>query len=182
MNNKFLEAYRGLENELRYENKSVLDYENKIKDSNTQEKLKLCRICRNYMAHQDTNFVSASKDMIAFIENLTKEIRLSGDIVKNHVKKAKTAYSTDSIKNIIPLCAKNKVPIVDKKSGQVLYIADADFIVKQLAKNNKKLDLPKKLPKYKYIDKEERIDKLSGLYIVTSDGTSTGKYIGILEV
>ena len=59
MNNKFLDAFKNLENELRADNTTVLDYENSLKDSNMQEKLKLCRITRNYLSHQDTKFVVA---------------------------------------------------------------------------------------------------------------------------
>lgn len=182
MNNKFLDAYRNLENELRAENKTVLEYENSLQDANVQEKLKLCRITRNYLSHQDTKFVLATKEMISFIENLTKEIRLNGSLVKDEMKKVKAIYSNENIKNIIQLCAKNIVPIIDKKTNKVLYLVDSDILVKNLASGNKKIDIPKKVPKYKYCKKEDRLDKLKGLYIVTSDGTEKGKYSGILEV
>ena len=84
-NIKFLESYRNLENELRYDNLSVLDYENSLKDSNKQEKLKLCRITRNYLSHQDTCFVEASKEMINFVDSLTTEIRLKSSIAKDEM-------------------------------------------------------------------------------------------------
>ena len=183
MVNKFLDAYRNLENELRYENKSVLDYENSLKDQNIQEKLKLCRITRNYIAHQDTKFVSVNKEMIDFIEKLAKDINIKSHTVKDEMIKIKPVFLNESIKNIIPICAKYKfVPIIDKKTNQVLHIINSEFLVEQLVKNNKKIVLPKKKERYNYIDKNSRLDKLSGLYIVTSDGTEKGKYLGILKV
>lgn len=182
MNNKFLDAYKNLENELRADNTTVLDYENSLKDANMQEKLKLCRITRNYLSHQDTKFIVASKDMIEFINKLTTEIRLKSHIVKDDMKRVKTVYPTETIKNIIPLCAKNIVPIVDKKTEQVIYLVDSDILVANLAKGNKKIEVPKRLPKYQYCKKDDRIDGLKGIYIVTSDGTEKGKYLGILNI
>lgn len=182
MNNKFLEAFKNLENELRNDNMTVLDYENSLKDANTQEKLKLCRITRNYLSHQDTKFITASRDMIDFLNKLTSEIRLKSHTVKDEMKRVKTIYATESIKNIIPLCAKNIVPIIDKKTEQIIYLVDSDVLVNNLAKGNKKIEIPKRLPKYKYCKKDDRVDKLKGVYIVTSDGTDKGKYLGILNI
>lgn len=183
MNNKFLDAYRNLENELRAENKTVLEYENSLQDTNIQEKLKLCRITRNYLSHQDTKFASVNKEMVEFLDKLAKEINLKAHTVKDEMKKIKPIFLNENIKNIIPMCAKYKyVPIVDKKTNQLIHIIDSEFLVEQLAKNNKKIVLPKKREKYNYIDKNSRLDKLSGLYIVTIDGTEKSKYIGILEV
>ena len=182
MINKFLDTFRNLENELRYENKSVLDYENSLKDTNKQEKLKLCRITRNYLVHQDTNFASVNKEMILFLEQITKEIRLKSKTVKDEYKKIKPVYPTDTLRNILPLCAKNIVPVINKKTKQLVYIIDNEVFIKNLAKGNKKIDIPKKLPKYNYVEKNDRLDNLKGLYVVTTDGTENGEYLGILKI
>ena len=102
---KFLDAYRNLENELRAENKTVLEYENSLQDANIQEKLKLCRITRNYLSHQDTKFASVSKEMLDFLDKLAKEINLKAHTVKDEMKKIKPIFLNENVKNIVPIVA-----------------------------------------------------------------------------
>jgi hypothetical protein len=44
MNDKFLDAFKELETELRGLGLSVLDYENNLPDGTEKERLKICRI------------------------------------------------------------------------------------------------------------------------------------------
>lgn len=185
MNQKFLEAYRNLENELRCDGLSVLDYENSCTNASIKEKIKICRITRNYMSHQDTNFVMATKDMVVFLTDLSKELRLKSEIVKTAMKKVPSAVEGSKIKELIPICAKHLiVPIVNKKTNQIVFTIDADYVIKQMSKGVTKLETPKKLPKLSITNKEERISNLQkGItYVVTSDGTSEGKYVGMITV
>lgn len=86
---QFLTSFKALESAIRQElapMSSVLDYENVLaeKKKNTEsEKLKLCRIVRNYLAHNDTDFMVPSKDMIDFIDDLTVEILSSNGTAKD---------------------------------------------------------------------------------------------------
>ena len=180
MNEKFLEAFKNLESELRSIGTTVLDYENSLEDSNTQEKLKLCRITRNYLAHQDKKFIVASKEMIDFINNISLSIRRQSNIVANEMIKPKSVIYNEYLKNILPLIVKNYVPVVDK-SGKVIYIIDDKTYLTQLNNGFKRFELPKKLPALNYTYKDEKIDNLSnGIYVVTSTGDDLGKYIGLL--
>ena len=48
---------------------------------------------------------------------------------------------------------------------------------------NKKIAIPARLPKYATIAKDERIENISsGTYVVTSDGTINGTYVGIITI
>lgn len=181
MNDKFLDAYRNLENELRYESRTVLDYENALQDEDIKDKLKLCRITRNYLAHHDTKFVTATLDMCKFLDQLSIKVRQSSGIVRDEMKKTKAVIEGEALKNILPLVAKGVVPIINKQN-QCVFILDSDYYVNLMAKKATKLELPKKLPKYNYVKKEDRLDGLYGFYIVTEDGTSKGKYLGTLNI
>ena len=181
MNEKFLEAYKALEVELRLDNITVLDYENSLEGTD-QEKLKVCRIMRNYMSHNDTTFIQANNDQIKFINNLILEIRKKSHTVKDEMKRIKTMKYSEPIKNILTQIVKYPIVPIETKDGSI-YLVDKDIIIKQLASNNKKIIIPTKIPKYKYLNKTDRMDSIStGTYIVTNDGTANGTYLGILVI
>lgn len=171
----FLEAYKNLEAELKLDNLSVLDYENNL-DNN--EKLKVCRIIRNYISHNDTIFIIPSTEMVKYIQQLIVELRKQKHTVKDEFKRVKLVTDL-TIKNLIPLVDKSIVPI-DTKMG--IFLLDKDYLIHQLALGNRKLELPKKFPKYEYVSKDTLLDNLHGVYIVTDTGTSIGKYLGLLII
>lgn len=79
----FLEAYRRLEDAISHSTKlrvtNVLGYENSLSDSGDTEqaeKLKACRIIRNYMTHHadGVTFLTATPKMTAFIGKLADGI------------------------------------------------------------------------------------------------------------
>lgn len=70
MNDNFLDTFSVLDSELKLENNTILEFENPL-DSNSQEKLKVCRIMRNYMSHNDVTFLSATNEQIKFLNSLT---------------------------------------------------------------------------------------------------------------
>lgn len=178
---KFLESYKNLEAELKAEGMTILDYENKMKDGTEKERLKVCRIMRNYMSHNDTVFLEATNEQIKFIDGLTLGIRRQAHTVKDEMKKVALVKETETLKNILPMIAKYPIVPIATKIG--VYLLDKDTFVTLLAKGEKKAVIPSRLPKYKYVDKNERMENLSsGTYIVTSTGNDEGDYVGILIV
>lgn len=180
LTDKFLEAYKELESELKYNGQSVLDYENSLSGTE-QEKLKVCRIMRNYMSHNDTNFLTPSDEQIKYLNSITLNIRKKAHCVKDEMKKVVLVKETETLKNILPMIAKYPIVPIATKIG--VYLLDKDTFVTLLAKGEKKAVIPSRLPKYKYVDKNERMETLSsGTYIVTSTGNDEGDYVGILIV
>lgn len=178
-NDRFLEAYRNLDTELKANSTTVLEYENTMPDGIDKEKLKICRLMRNYMSHNDTDFISTTIKQINFVEKFTEEIRKSAHCVKDEMKKIKTVRYTEPIKNIITQIDKTAVVPVESKAG--IYLVDKDILIHQLAQGNKKIVVPAKLPKYNYLNKMARMDSVGkGIFIVTDNGTATGKYLGLL--
>lgn len=176
MNDNFLDTFSVLDSELKLENNTILEFENSL-DSNSQEKLKVCRIMRNYMSHNDVTFLSVTNEQIKFLNSLTLNIRKKSHIVSDEMKRIKPIKSTELIKNIIMQIVKFPIVPIETKLGNLV---DTDILFKQLAKGNKKIEVPARLPKYKTVSKMDRINSIvtNTIYIVLDDKTS--KYIGIL--
>lgn len=181
LNAKFLEAYKALEAELKYDNKTVLEYEVTLKGQNI-EKLKCCRIMRNYMAHNDLEFLSASNNQIKFLNDMIADVKKTAQIVKNATKKIALLKESTAIKDIAVVVNKSKYAPIQTSSG--IYLVNSDILVSSIVNNEKKVRIPAKLPKYKYISPSVRLSDVEtdNVYIVTSDGTIKGKYIGLLIV
>ncbi len=181
LNNKFLDSYRALDIELKSEGKTVLDYENTL-ESTELEKLKVCRIMRNYMSHNDMTFLEATNEQIKFIDSQVDYLRSLSHTVKDEMKRIKLVKSTEWIKNIIPLVDKNKIIPIETSNG--IFLVDSNYLIHQLSLGNKKLSFPNRPPKYDYVNKLDKIEDLNKnhTYIVTDTGTKDGKYLGILNL
>ena len=177
-NEKFLDAFRALDTELKDQGSTVLEYENSLKEGSIEkEKLKVCRIMRNYMSHNDTTFLTASNEQIKFLDNMTEEVLKRAHLVKDEMKRVKTLKATTPIKDVI--AALDKFPVVPIETKVGIYLVDKDILVHQLAGGAKKIIVPTKLPKYKTTNKMEKIENLSnGTYIVLDKNT----YIGIIII
>lgn len=177
---EFLNAFRSVDSELKLNNKTVLDFENELNGTD-QEKMKVCRIMRNYIAHNDTQFVTPSIEQITFLNKMTTDIRNKSKTVKDAMKKIKTVSDKETIANLLPLIAKSKIIPMETDKG--IYLVTKSVIIDNLCKKNKKIEIPtKRLPKYEYIWYLEHIENIKNdnIYIVTSDGTAQGTYMGIL--
>lgn len=177
-NEKFLDAFRALDTELKDQGSTVLEYENSLKEGSIEkEKLKVCRIMRNYMSHNDTTFLTASNEQIKFLDGMTEEVLKRAHLVKDEMKRVKTLKATTPIKDII--AALDKFPVVPIETKTGIYLVDKDILIHQLAGGAKKIAVPAKLPKYKTTNKMEKIENLSnGTYIVLDKNI----YIGIIII
>ena len=114
---KFLETYKKLEQALN--GTSVLDYENTL-DADTSDKLRLCRITRNYIQHHSdkTEFASVSQTEINFLENLRKSIENKEKKTKDAATKLRPVeYNIHSIANVtdrLITTGRNWLPVVDQ--------------------------------------------------------------------
>ena len=180
LNDKFLTAYKQLEAELKCDEKTVLDYEATLQGV-VAEQLKSCRIMRNYMAHNDLEFLNATNNQIKFLNEQIANIRKTAQLVKNATKKIPLTKETELLKNIAVTVQKYGVAPIQTTKG--IYLVNSDIIVANYVSANKKLSIPTKIPKYQYISPTVRlseVDNQTKIYIVTNDGTSSGQYIGLL--
>lgn len=194
--NKFLTAYKELETEIRSAdpNDSVYDYENRLEDADKQEKLKLCRITRNYIQHHSDKFAEVSDTMVQFLEKETNLLHSKSDLVKKHIYRAEPITEKTTIKDAILLGATSKIdyiPIVNKgvflgaiplKAILLAYKKESTLSKKiiglissvSIKKNMTDWEYAKPTDKYlDYVTKQK--------VIVTDDGTEHGLYVGVLK-
>lgn len=184
---KFLEAYKELETELKYHisnntNNVVLEYENELstKSSTDAERLKVCRIMRNYMAHNDVKFLTPSSSQIEFLTSLTKQLQRLSKTAKDIAKKIPVQNSKVSIKDLIILLDKHNIVPVEYKD--TLYIIDKNIIISQLVNGYKKLNFDniKKPLYYEIIDSYLKADCIDNDTIYVVRDAKKDKYVGII--
>lgn len=194
--NKFLTAYKELETEIRSTNPndSVYDYENRLEDADKQEKLKLCRITRNYIQHHSDKFAEVSDTMVQFLEKETNLLHSKSDLVKKHIYRAEPITEKTTIKDAILLGATSKIdyiPIVNK--GVFLGVVPLKAILVAYKKEStlsKKIiglisstSIKKVMTDWEYAKPTDKyLDYVTKQkVIVTDDGTEHGLYVGVLK-
>ena len=122
---KFLENYKELEKTLALIGTDVLNYENIFTNSEDSNKLKLCRMTRNYLQHNnDQNFVEPTDKMIKFLENLNKSLLAKTETnAKKMVKTDKIKIDiNDRLDEVLPILAKYKLLLIyDKNTFKGVY-------------------------------------------------------------
>lgn len=199
---KFLETYKKLENEIRAlnPNDTIYDYENRLMtmDPSKAEKLKVCRINRNFIQHNadGERFMGSISDRwITFLEQEINAIHAKNDLVKKHIYKAVALNEKSNISDAIDAVVKSKIdviPVVGKNNCFLGVITPQQILIAYKKAGNLRKKLfdhvtPKHIentvqnyvfakPTDRYLDHvtEEKC-------VVTSDGTVAGTYIGFLK-
>lgn len=142
LNNKFLATYRELETLLRKNGfESVKAFEDSLNDDTVRQgHVRICRVMRNYMEHEDISFIEASDKMISFLQK--EALRLDDGLVP--VKKKMIPISNgirDSDPIIVGVSFMTKkqldtIPIFDKtgfaigvmtEKGVMACVASGDY-------------------------------------------------------
>lgn len=162
---EFLEKYKELEELLREENATVLIYEEALESADDKDKLRISRQMRNYIQHHSDNFLSPTKEMVAFISSLVEKEKAKKEKVKDRLKRLKAVKDTDKLEDVCKWMSKNKktyAPIVDK-NGAFLGVLTTPTLITALTK----LSLKKKVAE---------VGKLSKECTVASSGDELNKY------
>lgn len=133
-NEKFLQAFKELEQVLRDQNLDVKTYEDTIATSE-QEQIRICRQMRNYLSHSSNpDLLIASEKQIQFLQMLTKIELEKEDIAKQHMKSVTTSMCkstdrcTDALQKMIKLKT-TQIAIISKTNTisvvDIYKIADA---------------------------------------------------------
>lgn len=196
-NDEFLSLYKDLENlipQIGFTN--MLDYENSIADINRANKLKLCRMIRNYLSHN-----SDGNDFIPLSSGITQFIVAEIMIVKSHFQtvkdilippsRAKTIVKTDTMDRIIDKFANYNQVIVYDENKHIIGMITNKQIVDIILNNKGSLSNLKKIqakdmvvklsPAIKFCKKDDILSDIDGYRIVTSDGTKDGIVQGIIR-
>ena len=139
---KYLNEFSRLENVLRETEtaKSVLDYENSLQGyvDDIYDKLKLCRICRNYLSHHPdgAKFIVPTMEMTKFIKGLADEIESKKQHIKDIMVRQKALTLDTPIKDAVSMISKSKFgwAAITDKDGKLMGILDESSILSLVAK------------------------------------------------
>lgn len=144
-NREFLDAYRRLEDALAHGTKldasTVLAYENMLSgndDTEAAEKLKVCRIIRNYMTHHadGSTFLSATPKMTAYIAKQAERVAALETRAGNVAKRSVVLSPSTSLREAAEAFAAHGdawLPYSDK-DGNVVGAASVGTIASMCAK------------------------------------------------
>ena len=170
---EFLNEYKILEHNVKdLSGQNIFEYENTL-STDDREKLKVCRILRNYLQHHNDSddFISINKGMVDYIRSLNIEFDKQYQHVSDKLKKLKAiALDTllqDSAQQLIkydyiPVLNndKNVIAVFDKNMlNQVVALgAKPTTKFKALIKDNEKL-FNKSTSGYLFAKAEERLSR-----------------------
>lgn len=140
-NDTFLDVYKKFEFAVRnVYNCTVKEYEDMlVNESSRQEKIRMSRLTRNYLSHQDMKFVEATQDMVDFIqEELIKLDEGELPVKKKMISVRVTPKETELLTTTCDWMSKKKIvatPIFNDKDFAVGVLTQND-IVKFIASGN----------------------------------------------
>lgn len=186
---EYLEKYKKLEELLKQSQcfpDSIFELETSYNNSKEGEKLKLCRLVRNYLQHNTDVFIEPTEEMIKFLDSEIFEIESKFLRIKDQYTRAKAISEDLTFKEaILLLNTKNFLPVVNKDN--LVIGTFNDTVIRKSIKNNK---LNNKIKTNKdlldgvlpFVSMNDNIkDIQNGSYIVTLNGNKSEKYKGIFE-
>jgi hypothetical protein len=184
---KFLDLYREYETILRDRGMDPKKKEEieEMEDSTRGGRLRMCRLFRNYLAHQsDAGFLAISPEMLTFMEREVSALKMEGDVLRKHLK-TPAAGSCTPKDRCMDVCGK----MCKLKLDDFLVVTENGFF---------QVSLHELLP-LSFISKtkkvcEAKMRKVTDIYppltemeklpsgkiiVCTSDGTDKGKFLGV---
>ena len=131
-NETFLDVYKKFEVAIRGKyNCTIKEYEDSLTDDGCrQEKIRIARLIRNYLSHQDMKFVEATQDMINFIQ---EELIL---IDENEMPVKKKMFSVRTTPKENELLTTTCDWMSKKKISATPIFNDKDFAIGVLTQND----------------------------------------------
>lgn len=195
---RYLDLFRTYETSVRNKGfESAKEYEDSITDVDVQDKLRFCRVVRNYLAHgKDAGkFASPTADMTKFIEDTVYALD-EGEIPvgKKMIPFAKCISESNTVADALTFMQKSKASIIPvfakdgKVKGLFSYEDFARFFTAndvKISKTTKLSALPIKVTKGKVVelDRKEKVRTAFSYYqdgkvvIVTENKNACGIYI-----
>lgn len=171
---------------------TVIDFEPKL-DSDTGDKLRLCRQIRNYCRHHSDyqRFISVGEGMLQFIQEMNLELESYFAHVSDKTKRVKALTEISTLQDALLAVCKSPlhaVPVVNDENI-VIGIVTGEMVLEWLAADTKKTAKLKNLigdstwkkhQKYQTInaDDELKSDGYDGIFVVEGNG----KYKGLLVI
>lgn len=138
---KYLEVFRQYETAVRaFGYESAKDYEDSVSDINIQDKLRICRVIRNYLAHgQDSGkFICISPTMQKFMEDTVYMLdEGTCPVSKKMIPVAKCLHETNTVEEALEFMKKNcasAVPIFSK-ANEIIGVLTYENFARSFLKN-----------------------------------------------
>ena len=189
---KFIQQYNDFEKIISASNavqaRTVLEFEESLtlKDAEANQKLKVCRIVRNYIQHNDVNFVEPSKEMIDFIANLSDYVRSLEMSADDVLKKLTPLTLSDTITDAAKKLSRNKLmPVVDKRKVCIGIVTDETIraaVSKGTRPSSKLSNIESLIKSATIISKDIPVKNITENSVVTKDGTKNGQYVGVVII
>ena len=189
---KFIQQYNDFEKIISDSNavqaRTVLEFEESLtlKDAEANQKLKVCRIVRNYIQHNDVNFVEPSKEMIDFIANLSDYVRSLEMSANDVLKKLTPLTLSDTITDAAKKLSRNKLmPVVDKRKICIGIVTDETIraaVSKGTRPSSKLSNIESLIKSATIISKDIPVKNITENSVVTKDGTKNGQYVGVVII
>lgn len=182
---EFLAYYKDYESLLRDNGYNAKDVEDES-DEFTGARLRMCRMFRNYLSHQnDPGFLDISDTQLKFIKERLNSLVIQGDILKKHLKTAAAGVCSDKDKccDAVVKMAKLKTEnvVVTMASGYGV-VSIFDVTMAALASKTNKVGSLKYKKNYILMPPETLMSDVpkDRIVICTSDGKETGKLVGVM--
>lgn len=187
---RYLTVYKAYENALRDAGKDPRQVETDLETSDPARaaRLRMCRLFRNYMSHEnDPGFLAPSDKMSEFLARETYDLKVRDDSVKQHSKPAGSYIFEESEKcgDVLAKMVANKshFAIRHGKAGYDL-CGWQDVTAMYMASKASRLSVVKPLrSKIAFAAPSDRFRELDPerVTICTSDGTPEGKVLGVVK-
>lgn len=158
---KYLETFRQYETTVRtFGYESAKDYEDSVSDINVQDKLRICRVIRNYLAHgQDSGkFICISPTMQKFMEDTVYMLdEGTCPVSKKMIPVSKCLHETNTVEEAIEFLKKIRGTVVPifSKTNEIVGVFSYENFTKTFVKN--RITKSTKLSSYAtYLPKNEK--------------------------
>ena len=112
---------------------SVFWLETNSSDPDRANKLKICRMLRNYAQHNDDykKFIAVSQQMVVFLQKTVKELGGIDKTAGQMCKKTAALTDRDNVQTACETVSKKPgfAAVVSAKTGEILMLCDAETIV-----------------------------------------------------
>lgn len=182
-NKEFLNTYKEFETELRKQNIDSMSME---QDTELGDKFRICRLMRNYMAHNaEVNFIEATSAQVEFLQKQLEKLQKANDTIRKHIKTVNASTvtykdrCTTALEKLIKL-KQDKILVIGKNKYKIASIYEIAKAVN--ASKTNKMETIKTTNNFIITSPETLYSEIpeNSFVICTSDGKITGKLLGTM--
>ncbi len=190
LHEKYLGLYKTYESLLRDNGSEPRLVEQTLETENPGKaaRLRMCRLFRNYLTHEDDiGFLEPTERMMDFLTAEVQELQYKDDAVRKHLRTPASCSFDVKVKcsDALAKILSGKLEYVVRVDGNNYdLIAAYDVMASYMESRTGRIGAVKAMKqKVRFIEPTAKYKTLddSRVYICTSDGTSAGKFLGVVK-